>query len=296
MKRVLIPLILLLGILFSGTAFALNESEYNTGLMINISSLQVSKEIRGSSYILEASIINKTTSGISDNQNITNCSFYYRLTTGTRQLIGHNNSYNLTKYSIIWDTTARTDAINYTINVTCWHGNNTGGMHVTSIHNETTLVTIDNTLSTTAFGSATPSNGYSSDGASETITTKTDASISSCTIYFTNSTGTTNFSVTPSPGVGSTTNYCTYTFSDLNKGSYEYWWVTNDGLNISTGRSTDHIRSLQVVKQGLATTPTGVTLEAESMLLLSARNGVIIVILIVLAFAIVGGYFLLRKK
>ena len=194
-------------------------------------------QVTGSSYLLA---ITET-----DTDNVTNVTWDYQLGSGSWVHIGSvtNDTAQDGQFNLTWDTTTITDQGTVTLNISAF----TGLDYVTSILDSTTVsgLDIDNTNPTTTYGTDTPSDKFTWENSSITITTATDASLVNCTL-----------TSSPSFTSNSTTTYlaeasgsrCAYQIDNIIENTYSYYWTTRDNLNSSTA-STRYV-SIEDIRGG----------------------------------------------
>lgn len=164
--------------------------------------------------------------------NVTNCSINVgsTLTANTSaDYLFYNTTTNTSFVNGTLNTSGLQDANNYVFGGTCWNETNTSEA-ITSV----TGVTIDNTVPTAATTPSPADGTTDSDGDVDISMTVNGIKTTGCTLYFPNTNpGAAQYTMTHSG------NTCTQSLTGMASAAYDWYVVTSDGTNTSTGTTYD---------------------------------------------------------
>lgn len=201
----------------------------------------------GTAYYLNATLDTNTF-------NFTNCTFYYMSAGDTSwTLIGSVVNNSALTCNMSWSTTALTDRLGMTFNIT--YGNITQ-FNITS--DTSTGVSLDNGVPTASWGTDSIANNsnklhqdniYLQTGADSTI------GITNCTFYFPNGSVTT----TASSNACSTTSQLSSVFGVVSEGPFHYNFIVRDANGNTTTISTNRTVNILLTPGGGGSTGGGGT-------------------------------------
>ncbi|MHA1329747.1 MAG: hypothetical protein ACTSR2_01595 [Candidatus Hodarchaeales archaeon] len=238
------------------------------GFTVTLQSPADNAVISGSSVVLNATID-------SSGSNVLNCSFYaFSPSTANSSLsllaTATNDTADDTVFNTTFDSSILEDSNDYTFRVVCKNASYSGS-------DESTGVTIDNTVPDAPTSLSPSDQTIDNDGTVTFTATVTDSKTTGCTLHL----GVDTYTMTYS---GST---CTYTASNLPERVYDWYVTATDGTN-STNSATNQV-IIDIKKGGSkyvkiinATTTTTVISEEQKNTLL------IIAVVAIIAFIIIG--------
>jgi hypothetical protein len=158
-----------------------------------------------------------------------------------------NASFQDTDFNATWDTTGITDQ-DIQLNATSY----TGAEGTTFAESVAIQLDIDNSVPTSTWGSASPTDGSDSENSSITLQTASDASLVNCTFTYK-----TPIANTRSTNVNVASSLCTTQINNIPDGSYTFDFTSTDGLNFSYAAN----RTVNI--NGEVTGPTTIVTEQQ---------------------------------